>query len=490
MGYVDPKRTFKNTVQTFMRLGSVQMSTNTIRHYVALRGTPGLRAIYAAGDLSAIIQYIAERVFRDHLPILVPFTVADLPSFIDEKIAASTGKSPPDGLAAGLGPANGGAQRVLDELVVALNIIPDALETVREAVLRDKGAETFFGIGVDVPFAGADHWCPREAADPIFATRSAAEELLGVDYLRRQNGTTGTGVNVVIVDQGLDANQLGNRFGGGWPAGGRNPGATPSPQPDTTYPSHGMKVAHNILKVAPDVKLFDLPVLPPRILNIPAFLSQAEAAYVSMLSGIAQYRANGTYPGPWVVVNAWAIYDSRLDPTSDYTDNPDHLFNQLVDLTVDLDIDVVFGAGNCGQFCPDDRCGPQDRGPGRSIFGANSLAAVLTVGAVRADTMWLGYSSQGPGQPRLAHDKPDLCAASQFCEDDDAHVFNTGTSTACALTAGVVAALRSNPGAAALTPAQLKDLLTCTARKTEGPGWNNRIGHGILDARAAFNALP
>jgi hypothetical protein len=461
------------------------MSTTTVRHYVALRANPELRRLYLSGNVSAILEYIAKWVFREKLPFLLPFSIADLPSHIvNGTVGAGEFKLPAGGLTA----SSAIAERLSNELVVALTINHDALETVRDAVLRDKGQEVFLGIGVDLPFAGVDHWCPREAADPIFATRSAAERLLGVDYLKAQNGTDGAGVNVVIADQGLDQNRLGARYGGGWPAAGRQPGATLSPAPETTYPTHGMKVAHNILEIAPQATLFDLPVVPPRITDIPAYLSQAEAAYVAMLSGIAQHRANGTYPGPWIVVNAWAIYDSRTDPTGDYIDNPNHLFNQLVDLTVDLSIDVVFGAGNCGQFCPDERCGENDIGPGRDILGANSLEKVLTVGAVRADTMWLGYSSQGPGQLRLARYKPDICAASQFCEDNDAHIINTGTSTACALAAGVVAALRSKWDAGAIPPDRLKTLLADTARKVQGPGWNNRLGHGILNAKAAFDA--
>ena len=153
-------------------------------------------------------------------------------------------------------------------------------------------------------------------------------------------------------------------------------------------------------------------------------------------------------------------------------------------------IDVVFAAGNCGQFCPDHRCGATDQGPGHSIWGANSLDQVLTVGAVRADSIWLGYSSQGPGQPRLGPKKPDLCAASQFSEDDDAFSINTGTSAACGLTGGIVAALRSRWDSTTVPPGDLKKVLNQTARKPTGQGWNDRLGNGVLDARAAFNALP
>jgi subtilisin family serine protease len=112
--------------------------------------------------------------------------------------------------------------------------------------------------------------------------------------------------------------------------------------------------------------------------------------------------------------------------------------------------------------------------------------------------LWLGYSSQGPGQPGfavfgpLARDKPDLCAPSQFCETLDAYTTNGGTSAASALAAGVIAALRSNPqwSPSAVPPEKLKTILNASARKTTGsPGWNNRFGNGILDAAAAVQQL-
>jgi subtilisin family serine protease len=193
-------------------------------------------------------------------------------------------------------------------------------------------------------------------------------------------------------------------------------------------------------------------------------------------------------------VNSWAIYDRKSEqPPGNYTECPNNPFNKLVVDMVGENIDVIFAAGNCGQFCPDGRCGGKDQGPGHSIWGANSLDAVLTVGAVRADTMWLGFSSQGPGQPKLGSKKPDLCAASQFREDDDAFNINTGTSAACSLTGGIVAALRSRWDSTAVSPDQLKAVLNQTARKPSGLQWGNslgdRLGSGILDAKAAFGEL-
>ena len=159
-----------------------------------------------------------------------------------------------------------------------------------------------------------------------------------------------------------------------------------------------------------------------------------------------------------------------------------------------LDLDVIFAAGNCGELCASRRCGGVDRGPGRSIWGANALPEVITAGAVLTNEMWAGYSSQGPGPNihGLAHDKPDVCAPSNFRETNDAAVFNTGTSMACAMTAGIVAALRSKPGwyQNSVSPQRMLSALTQGARKTQGSSWNGRLGHGILDAAGAMNQLP
>src|SRR5262249_33322806 len=323
-------------------------------------------------------------------------------------------------------------------------------------------------------------------------------------YLRSQNGktrnrkrivTSGRGVNVVIVDQGLNKTHLGARYGGGWPVGTTQPGTT-TPPLGTIHRSHGMMIAQNIQKVAPEVTFSDLRLLPEKISDIPAFLSIAQAAFMTMLSDIASYRSGGgAYSGPWMLVNPWGIFDTRTEyPKGSYTNNPSNRFNLLVSGAVQSGMDVIFSAGNCGQFCPNRRCGATDIGPGYSIWGANSLTEVLTVGAVRADAMWLGYSSQGPGQSQLDINKPDLCAPSQFREDDDTSSVNTGTSTACALAAGVVAALRSNWDSTRVSPAALKDVLKSTSRKPAGlhPGsaLSQRFGSGILDAKAAFSHLP
>jgi subtilisin family serine protease len=393
------------------------------------------------------------------------------------------------------------------ELVVSVDV-PDlaALTKLRAAVAaaNERAAkaaepEPFDGIGADLSLAGTEYFCPANLDELLFGDRGSAARLTRSRFLMEQAPPLkGKGVNVVVIDEGLDQAAI-PHFGGGWAQGTTLPG--------TTKRGHGLMVARNILDAAPEATLYDVPLIPLRIDNVDTFIASARAAVRQVIHDIAALRGFPRWSGSWVLVNAWAIFDrSTEQPRGDYTENPHHPFNRLIGHAVEQGHDVVFAAGNCGQFCPSRRCGVNDRGPGFSIYGANSHPRVLTVGAVRTDARWLGNSSQGPGQALLSHDKPDLCAPSNFREVDSAFtgntdepyvgntgspfIANTGTSAACGLAAGIVAALRSHWDAKAVPPDRLRNVLTATARKTEGPGWKGHLGHGVLDAEAAFKSLP
>ena len=104
----------------------------------------------------------------------------------------------------------------------------------------------------------ADHWCPSDQ-QATFDTRAKAENLIEVPFLK-STGLTGQGVNVVIIDQGLNKERLGSEVEG-WLVGSIAPGAT-ALEPAKPHGGHGMLVAANVLSVAPHAKLFDLPMLP------------------------------------------------------------------------------------------------------------------------------------------------------------------------------------------------------------------------------------
>ena len=380
----------------------------------------------------------------------------------------------------------------------SLNQFREAIERANK-IARDQGKlEPVLGLGADLSLAESGYFCPTNVDEILFGDRNAAASLTESGVLG-QHGFTGSGVNVVVIDQGFDATKVRN-FGGGLANGTIEPG--------TTKRGHGLMLVRNIAATAPDATFYDVPLLPNRISDLPGFISTALHVFDQLKHLIEILRETSVplWSGPWVLVNAWSIFDRSADvPHGDYTENPDHPLNLLVEATVDDGVDIVFAAGNCGQFCPDRRCGKLDIGPGYSIFGANSHSRVLTVGAVRTDTRWMGNSSQGPGQHLLSRWKPDLCAPSYFREADDAFVGNlnepfvgntgspyiasTGTSAACALAAGIVAAIRSGWDQKILPPDDLRRALNATARKTDGPGWNERLGNGIIDVRATLPTL-
>jgi Subtilase family len=480
------------------------------RQYAVLKKTEDLALRYRSFvELTVLTIDLLQKMGASSQLLTGGFRVAAAPSLDWKWEIVQFGDSPPDP----------------EELIISYAFTdPYLLIEFRDLVLkfqdRDKlpdGSDNLFlAIGADVGGDRADHWCPGTVNRAMFGDRAEAHRVLNADVLS-QNQLRGRRVNVVIVDEGLDRNAIpAANWGGGLISLGP-PIVRPGSAPRT---SHGMLIASNVLDIAPDAVLYDVPMIPARITNIPVFTNTAHWIYLLMLALIGVLRGFPRWSGPWILVNAWAIFDrsSELPTLGDYTENTHpggHPFNNVVGQAVEQhNIDVVFAAGNCGQFCPSERCGKLDRGPAHSIWGANAHFAVITAGAARTDELWLGYSSQGPGPSLLGppgqpppnqNQKPDFCAPSQFKETTDADVeydpeiipptlhprTNTGTSTACALTAGVVAALRSNPkwDQVTVTPDALKQRLIETTHQTKGPGWNPRLGWGVLDAGAAFDQL-
>jgi hypothetical protein len=370
------------------------------------------------------------------------------------------------------------------------NLLQQFLDIVHHGQTVDRGAP-ISGAGVDLGVGSTDHWCPANNLD-TFGTRADARRTVAANNLPAS--LRGQRVNVVIIDEGLhQASIPPNNWGGGL-------SQTPVPAGSAGRTSHGMMIARTILDLAPDAVLFDVPLIPSRITaSFFSGLSSAHAAYIELLLQIWLRRPYPRWAGPWILVNAWAVFDRSVEPSlGNYTENKNVFGHPLINVVNaairQFDFDVIFAAGNCGEFCGSRRCGGVDRGPGRSIWGANALPEVITTGAVLTNEMWAGYSSQGPGPNinGLARDKPDLCAPSNFRETYDAAVYNSGTSTACAMTAGIVAALRSEPNwyQNYVPPAKMLRALTHSARKTHGTSWNGRLGHGILNGAAAMNWLP
>ena len=130
-----------------------------------------------------------------------------------------------------------------------------------------------------------------------------------------------------------------------------------------------------------------------------------------------------------------------------------------------------------------------DKGPGRSIWGANGHPSVITVGAVNLNELFVGYSSQGPAA--LDENKPDFCSVTHFAgyfpslNSDD--VSDGGTSAATPIAAGVIALFKE--GHPSCTQEQIKKAIIDAAKDIGPAGWDKHSGAGILRGNDAFDKL-
>jgi subtilisin family serine protease len=326
------------------------------------------------------------------------------------------------------------------------------------------------GVFVDPEIAPCPVVCPVSPVGSVADVRTHIQ--IGPVHAA---GHRGQGVRVAIVDTGIDGSTINV-------SGGLNMVGFPAPG-TSTPPDHGNMVAFDALIAAPNAMILDYPLL--RSVaggGWVGFLSDAIRIYAELMVLILQV------PGPLVVVNSWAMYNRSQDRPvghpQNYSANPKHPFNQILGSLVGAGADVLFAAGNCGSMCPDGRCGVGDKGPGNSIHGANSHPDAYTVAAVTHTGNLLGYSSEGPAG--LFAQKPDLAGTSHFVGSG---VFpeDAGTSAACPVVAGVVAALRSKPSARSLAPGVIKQAILTSAVQPPGvsPGWNGQTGFGVVNAAAA-----
>lgn len=326
---------------------------------------------------------------------------------------------------------------------------------------------------------------------PPVGNATDVERLLQVGRLRRL-GMDGEGVALAIVDNGINLDHLRSRgllprlnFHASWtPQVAVRPGAAPV--------DHGTMCAYDALLSAPNATLLDYAILRSTRRGgsvMDGVLSDAVQAY-GVLLRLMMLPEEERFFHSLVVSNSWGMFHPDWDfPAGHpgrYFDNPLHPFNRIVGSLAHVGADILFAAGNCGPTCPDGRCLPIPTNQAdRRISGANSHPDVLTVAGVDTQRNLVGYSSHGPGA--LSHDKPDLAGYTHFLGSEAFGVGqpDSGTSTACPLVAGVVAALRSAypyvSGNINRQPAQIRFYLQQTATKTGPAGWDAQFGHGLID---------
>jgi subtilisin family serine protease len=359
----------------------------------------------------------------------------------------------------------------------ALKSRPDVAAVWPDAPIAPFPAADLRAALVDPQPSPAAAICPIPPCDcsPGTAKGTIADvaAYLGADRIWAA-GVRGTGMVVGVVDSGITAQGRPVKSGetsrriprviGGWPTADWG---TESGQ----WGEHGNMCATDVLGMAPDAQLYDLRVAGAG--GSPGTISRALQAFNWAIS---QHRLNGT---PHVLTNSWGIFQETWDTT--YARNPNHPFTRKVVEAINEGILVLFAAGNCGDTCPDGRCGP-DVGSGRSIWGANGHPMVMTVGAVNKNEQFIGYSSRGPAA--LDPNKPDFCSISHFA---GYFASDSGTSAATPILAGVVALLKQ--AAPAATQDGIKAALRATAKDIGPAGFDIHSGAGIVQGHAAFLRL-
>jgi subtilisin family serine protease len=326
--------------------------------------------------------------------------------------------------------------------------------------------------------------CP--GAPPVGSDKDVAR-LLEVGSLAAA-GMDGKDVLVAVVDSGINVAHLQSK--------GRTPNLnarkswTPAgvaTKPGNHPVDHGTMCAYDVGIAAPAATLLDYSVLLSQTAGattMAGYLSDAVAAYSKLLGIIGAMRASRR---ALVVTNSWGMFrpswDFPIGHPGNFSDNPAHPFNVIVASLENAGADILFAAGNCGRDCPDSRCG---FGSTRPICGANSHPRVLSVAGIDVRKQRVGYSSQGPG--RLSARKPDISAYTHFA-GSGVYKADGGTSAACPVAAGVVAAIRAKYSASVVSPAQLRSLLYKTAEDLGGMGFDYDHGWGALDAKALTAAL-
>ena len=309
------------------------------------------------------------------------------------------------------------------------------------------------------------------------------------------DGLDGEGVAVAILDTGINLNHLNGKLGAPARVDPMNSWTPPglTVQPFQHVVGHGTMCAYDTLIAAPKATLLDFPILlgtAPGASTMGRRLSIALLGFSQLLafwaiafapSGAGRYKA-------LVVNNSWGMFHPSWDfppgHPGRYSDNPNHPFNVVVSTLARSNADIIFAAGNCGAECPDGRC----QGLSTDVInGANALQEVFTVAGCDIHDDRVGYSSQGPAISGMAANKPNITGYTHFLgsESSGGGQPDGGTSAACPVVAGCVAALRTAADPTAVPPVAMFSQIQLSARQVQGTGWNRDYGFGIVDPVAA-----
>ncbi|MFE0631732.1 S8 family serine peptidase [Streptomyces sp. NPDC058864] len=316
---------------------------------------------------------------------------------------------------------------------------------------RARNARPSFGGGI------AHIWLDG----PIHADLADSTAQIGAPQVW-QGGDTGQGVDVAVLDSGVDAGHpdLADRIVS-------RQSFVPEEEDTDDRAGHGTHVASIIAGTGAASGGKEKGVAPGARLRIGKVLDRFGAGQISFaLAGME-----------WAAVDQHArIINMSLG--AGVSDGTDPMSLAVDRLSAETGALFVVAAGNAGA-------------PG-SIATPGTAASALTVGAVDSTDALASFSSRGPRidgalKPEITAPGVDILAAnSQFDGNDQgSYQSMSGTSMAAPHVAGAAALLAAaHPE---LTGAQLKDLLASSSRQT--PAYDAfEAGSGRLDVAAAAHA--
>ena len=333
---------------------------------------------------------------------------------------------------------------------------------------------------------------------PALGDSGALKALLKVPALSGKQ-LDGTNVAIAIMDTGINLAHLNARLGGSVRLDATNSWMAPGnpTMPGRHLVNHGTMCAYDALIAAPNATLLDFPILgvqAPGGGPMSGSIGVALIAFSHLITNWAVAYAPGGASNykALVVNNSWGMFhpswDLPVGHPGRYCDNPNHPFS-LIAAVLARSADILFAAGNCGAECPDGRCSSRTS---QTIMGANAHQDVLTLAGCDINDHRVGYSSQGPSIQGMPQNKPDLTSYTHFrgSEAFGPGTPDSGTSAACPVAAGCVAALRTRLPPLTTPSSNLFTQLRASARPAGGTaGWNGDYGHGILDPLATANSL-
>jgi len=289
-------------------------------------------------------------------------------------------------------------------------------------------------------------------------------------------GYQGQGVVVASMDSGVDYNH--SELGGNW-RGGTNSWFDPHGQHLLPYDADGhgtqtmgIMVGQNLgstaLGMAPQAQWIAVKVFDD---NGNAFSSDIHAGFQWLLDPDGDPN---TDDAPDIVNNSWGFPET--------IGSCDTEFQVDIQTLRDLDINVVFAAGNQG-------------GGSSSISPANN-SGVFAVGAVDQSGFITTFSNQGPSACGQGGIYPSAVAPGYLVNTTDltfgglfphATMLVSGTSFAAPHVSGAMALLlSSNPD---LTPAELETALTQSSVDLGDAGEDNVYGYGLVNVADALAYL-